>query len=702
MAVQFNAEQISNEIYVNSKNLNYDKKTDIINLGKNSLINYQSASIKTDEGLIDLKGKKIYIDGNFYLNYSTDIMKGIFLKADLNFKEGSAKNVNYILNKKIKINAELLNKVSDTLTFYDSFITPCDLKGFFNCPTWSLKVKKTKYNIEDDYFEHFSTFVQVADKKIFYLPYVSHYGSKAPRQKGFLTPTAQITNDNFGANLTTPYYLPINESTDIKVTPTFYLGKNITKYFENNIEYRKKLSEGDMNITFYNYYDRKTVNQIKKGYSFTASTQLNLNNNNNIDANINYTSNISKYKSKNNTKAASLNSTITLNTYNTLKNNDLLISKISGSKALDGTLNTSNPYELPSFKYFNYMNFKNNLILNNEIKIDIISRNTSLDYLPNRIIRASLLNKFQKNIYMNRNFKLINKLIFDNTLISVDEGNKNTNVISGSSNELGTYVSSELNKIYKFSEKIKIKPRAKIIISSITKTKNNNVNDNSQSLSLNYNNIFEENRYFGTDKKEDGSRIALALEQKIRLTNQINLELNYGRIYNFDKKVKILEDINQKSKISDHLTEISFNYKNAQIKYNSRLDEKDFNIKEDVLSYKIENNKNSLILNKSLTSDKAFINSDSSHFMTTEYTRKINKNTNLKYVSEINVGDNNKIYSEEYKIEFFDNCSELNLVYSVDNYNDGKDLKPNKTLSITYELDFLSGFTDEQRMNSIF
>jgi len=702
MAVQFNAEQISNEIYVNSKNLNYDKKTDTINLGKNSLINYQSASIKTDEGLIDLKGKKIYIDGNFYLNYSTDIMKGIFLKADLNFKEGSAKNVNYILNKKIKINAELLNKVSDTLTFYDSFITPCDLKGFFDCPTWSLKVKKTKYNIEDDYFEHFSTFVQVADKKIFYLPYVSHYGSKAPRQKGFLTPTAQITNDNFGANLTTPYYLPINESTDIKVTPTFYLGQNITKYFENNIEYRKKLSEGDMNITFYNYYDRKTVNQIKKGYSFTASTQLNLNNNNNIDANINYTSNISKYKSKNNTKAASLNSTITLNTYNTLKNNDLLISKISGSKALDGTLNTSNPYELPSFKYFNYMNFKNNLILNNEIKIDIISRNTSLDYLPNRIIRASLLNKFQKNIYMNRNFKLINKLIFDNTLISVDEGNKNTNVISGSSNELGTHVSSELNKIYKFSEKIKIKPRAKIIISSITKTKNNNVNDNSQSLSLNYNNIFEENRYFGTDKKEDGSRIALALEQKIRLTNQINLELNYGRIYNFDKKVKILEDINQKSKISDHLTEISFNYKNAQIKYNSRLDEKDFNIKEDVLSYKIENNKNSLILNKSLTSDKAFINSDSSHFMTTEYTRKINKNTNLKYVSEINVGDNNKIYSEEYKIEFFDNCSQLNLVYSVDNYNDGKDLKPNKTLSITYELDFLSGFTDEQRMNSIF
>ena len=234
------------------------------------------------------------------------------------------------------------------------------------------------------------------------------------------------------------------------------------------------------------------------------------------------------------------------------------------------------------------------------------------------------------------------------------------------------------------------------------KKKNNNVNDNSQSLSLNYNNIFKENRYFGTDEKEDGSRIVLALEQKHQLTNKINLELNYGRSYNLDRNVKFLEDINQKSKLSDHLTEISFNYKNHKLKYNTRLDEKNFNIKEDILTYEIENDKNSLLINKSLTNSKAFINSDSSHFMTTEFTRKINKNTNFKYVSEVNLGDNNKIYSEEYKIELFDNCSQLDLVYSVDNYNDGKDLKPNKTLSLTYEMDFLSGFNDEQRVNSIF
>ena len=289
---KFNAEPITNDIYVNSKNINYDKETNLISLGQNSLINYQSASIRTDEGVIDVGNKRINIEGNFYLNYSEDIMKGNSLNADLNFNEGSAKNVNYIFNKRLKINSENLNKKDNTIIFSDSFITPCDLEGFFNCPTWSLKVKKTKYNINDDFFEHFSTFIQIADKKILYLPYFSHYGSKAPRKKGFLTPTTELTNKNFGGNITTPFYLPINIRTDVKIIPTFYYEQSFTRYFENRLEFRHKLNEGDMKITLDNFYDRRYAVQIDKGYSFAAEAQLNLNTNNNVDINLNYTSNI--------------------------------------------------------------------------------------------------------------------------------------------------------------------------------------------------------------------------------------------------------------------------------------------------------------------------------------------------------------------------------------------------------------------------
>ena len=685
------SEEITNEVYVNSNNISYDKKTNIINLGKNSLINYDLTSIKTDSGKIDINNKTIDIEDNFYLNYAGDIMKGNQLKADLNFNEGSAKNVNYIFNKNLKINSKILQKIDKKIIFQDSFITPCDLEGFFNCPTWSLKVKKTKYSIDEDYFEHFSTFLQVADKKIFYMPYFSHYGSKAPRQKGFLTPTIQLTNEVLGENIAVPYYLPISTQTDIKITPIIYFEQSLTRYFENELEFRHRIKEGDIKLSLNNFYDRRSQGQIDKGYSFDAEANLNLNKDNNIDIDLNYTSNISKYKSDNNSKAASLDSDITLNSYNFFNSNDLVTTKISGSKALNTDINTSNPYELPSIRYINYINFKNNLTLNNDLKIDLISRNTSSNYLPMKIFRTNLINSFQRNYNLYDNYNLINKLKFNNSFYVVEEGNADTNIISGNSHHMASYLSSEVNRVLKVKNGARLKPRAKLILSNISKGNDLSLNDNSQSLSFNYNNLFQENKYFGSDKKESGSKMVLALEQNYKLNNDLDLNINYGRSYNFEKNKNFMLDIKQDNKFSDHLTEISFSYRNNEINYNSRHDKKNFDLKEDSISYQINDSKNIFNLNKELTSNNSYINSKSNHFMTANYTRKINKNSNFSYQTEINLEDNNKVYSQDYELEFYDECSKINLSYSIDNYSDGKLLQPNKTLSISYELDFISG-----------
>jgi LPS-assembly protein len=696
------AKEITNEVYVNSNNLNYDKTTNIINLGKNSLINYHLTSIKTDSGEIDINSKTIDIEGNFYLNYGSDIMKGNQLKADLNFNEGSAKNVNYIFNKNLKINSKILQKIDKKIFFKDSFFTPCDLEGFFNCPTWSLKVKKTKYSIDEDFFEHFSTFLQVADKKIFYMPYFSHYGSKALRQKGFLTPTTQLTNEVLGGNIAIPYYLPISSQTDIKVTPTIYFEQSLTRYFENEIEFRHKIKEGDILLSLNNFYDRRSQGQIDKGYSIDAEANLNLNKHNKINIDLNYTSNISKYKSDNNSKAASLDSDITLNTYNFINKNDLITTKISGSKALNTNINTSNPYELPSIRYINYINFKNDLILNNDLKIDLISRNTSSNYLPMKIFRSNLINSFQKNYNLYDDYKLINKLKFNNSFYVIEEGNVDTNITSGNSYKMASYLSSEINKVLKLKNGVKLKPRTKIILSNILEGNNLNLNDNSQSLSLNYNNLFQENKYFGSDKKESGSRIVLALEQDYELNNDFGLGINYGRIYNFEKNENLLLDVKQDSKFSDHLTEFTFSLKDNEFRYNSRHDKKNFDLKEDSLNYQYHNDKNIFNLNKDLTSINSYNNSKSSHFMTAKYTRVINKNSSFNYQTEINLENNYKVYTQDYELEFYDECSKLSLLYSINNYSDGELLKPNKILSITYELDFLSGINEQSKVNSIF
>ncbi|MDB9825483.1 hypothetical protein OAC15_05235, partial [Alphaproteobacteria bacterium] len=57
------ANKNTEEVYVNSKNIFHNTDTNIIYLGNDSLLDYQGATIKTDGGKIDIKNKKINIDG---------------------------------------------------------------------------------------------------------------------------------------------------------------------------------------------------------------------------------------------------------------------------------------------------------------------------------------------------------------------------------------------------------------------------------------------------------------------------------------------------------------------------------------------------------------------------------------------------------------------------------------------------------------
>ena len=99
------------------------------------------------------------------------ILSGNNLKGNISLDVFSADNVSYIYNDELKIDSDNLNRNNNLIYFYNNFLTPCELEGYFNCPTWSLRIDKTEYNIEEDKFTHFDTFLQIADYKVFYLPY---------------------------------------------------------------------------------------------------------------------------------------------------------------------------------------------------------------------------------------------------------------------------------------------------------------------------------------------------------------------------------------------------------------------------------------------------------------------------------------------------------------------------------------------------
>ena len=155
---QFIHLKADNNTYINSNNIIYNEENNIIELSKNSKINFNNTNILIDKGVIDYNNNVFEVFGNFYLYEQLTILSGENLKGITNLNSFTAENVSYIYNDDLKIDSDNIKRKDNLLYFYNNFLTPCELDGYFNCPTWSLRIDKTEYDIKKDKFTHFDTF----------------------------------------------------------------------------------------------------------------------------------------------------------------------------------------------------------------------------------------------------------------------------------------------------------------------------------------------------------------------------------------------------------------------------------------------------------------------------------------------------------------------------------------------------------------
>ena len=311
----------NNDTYINTTNITYDEDKNIVELADDSKININDTNILVDKGIIDYDNDLVEVYGDFYLYQELNILSGKDLVGNTRLTSFEANEVSYIYNNDLKIDSDKVERSDDIVNFYDNFLTPCELEGFFNCPTWSLRIDKTKYDIVNDKFNHYDTFLQIADYKVFYLPYFSHYGSKAPRKKGFLTPTLEFAiGGNAETGVVTPYYLPINQSTDILFKPKLFLDTNfeIVEKFIINTSVNSKRSGGNISLDLYN--ERKVNKDIYSSANLSAKQKINKSNILSFKALV--TNSISTTRSINDEPVNFEDIFIALDSYNVLKEND--------------------------------------------------------------------------------------------------------------------------------------------------------------------------------------------------------------------------------------------------------------------------------------------------------------------------------------------------------------------------------------------
>ena len=679
----------NDDTYINSSNITYNEKENIVELAENSKINFKNTNILIDRGIIDYDKNEFEVFGNFYLYEELTILSGQDLKGNTSLDIFSANNVNYIYNDDLKIDSDNLNRENNLLIFYNNFLTPCELEGYFNCPTWSLRIDKTKYNIEEDKFTHFDTFLQIADYKVFYLPYFSHYGARAPRKKGFLTPTIEFT---FGGKqgIFTPYYLPISQNTDILFRPTISFDQNFefSENYELNTIIENKGSGGNTTISIDNIKNENSDDNT----SLKINTIKVLNKNMVFSASGLFTNSISTTRSNNEEPLTFEDIYLRFENYNIISENDFLKTELSSIESFEATSLNSIPI-VPSLKYTNFVNFKDYSILNN-LDFVILKRDESTIENPSESFKIKLSNEiFDYQIYKSILFQ--NKLTIDNSYNDY-YFNKDQS-LNHQSFKSTAILSSDLQ----FSKISITNPKIKFIIPTQIENNNKSINEDSNSITFNYQNQFSENRFFGSDLFDSSPRIVYGIENYFNTKySEINFNINQSLDANLNNNYAYL--INQNSKFSDYSIESKLKINEILFKIDTRLDNDNLSKKE--MNYELSYNK---FLNTSITynetQSEAYRNlSTDTQSIIMNISKKMNDNVNINFNSNLDVKNNYDPYKSTIQLSLFDDCSQLNISYSNTRFSDNFNTQPEEKISLIFIMDYLGFFGYEQTTDLFF
>ena len=679
-----------NDTYINTTNITYDEVENIIELAENSKININDTNILVDRGIIDYGNDKVEVFGNFYLYQDLNILSGKNLIGDTKLNNFSAIDVSYIYNNDLKIDSDKSKRSDNIVSFYNNFLTPCELDGYFGCPTWSLRIDETKYNIEKDKFVHFDSFLQIADYKLFYLPYFSHYGAKAPRQKGFLTPTLEFT---IGGNsgLYTPYYLPIKENIDIKITPKFIFSENLD--FINNYSLNTILNSKTSGGTYV-----LTIDNLKYANDANINTSASLDFRQVLDKNkIVYfegviTNSISTTRSLNEEPVKFENVYLRLDNYDLLLKDDYFSVEVSTVEAFDSTNVSLIPFT-PKVNYQNNIKFNKNISNYNEFNFSVIKRDESQDNL------ASENNKFKINNYITFNNKL-NKTNVYNKISLLNGFNDYTFEHDNSLNRNDTFNHIILSSDYFFNLNEIIKPRFKFIINQDINSSDNTINEDSNTITFNYQNSYSDNRFFGTDLRDNTSRIVYGFESAFDIKNQ-KISINTSQSYDFKKNNNFSNKLNQSSFLSDIAVEAKTEIKKLKLNLDTRLDRSTLKSKEVNFSVYTDDPFN-ISVNYHETSKDAFTEkSNDTEYLGLGFEKEINNNFKLSYESGIDLKNNFSPYYDSFGVKIHDECSELKIQYSNRRYNDNYNTSPEELISVSFYMDYL-GFFGYQQTTDLF
>jgi len=110
-------------------------------------------------------------------------------------------------------------------------------------PLWQIKAAKIIHNNETHTISYEDSSLEIGGIPVAYLPYFESADPTVKRKTGFLTPRF-ITSTPLGSGIATPYFINLDPSYDLTITPAFVSRQGVL----GQAEFRQRLDNGSYNL----------------------------------------------------------------------------------------------------------------------------------------------------------------------------------------------------------------------------------------------------------------------------------------------------------------------------------------------------------------------------------------------------------------------------------------------------------------------
>tara|TARA_B100001123_G_scaffold449291_1_gene613981 strand:+ start:895 stop:3012 length:2118 start_codon:yes stop_codon:yes gene_type:complete len=623
-----------------------------------------------ETGTVVANGNVILLEPTGEVLFSSRVV----LSDDL--KDGTIKNMRLLLKDGSRLaanTAERQNGIRKVMK--EAVFSPCQpcKDNPFEPLVWQIKAENVIHDEIKQDMEYENAVLELFDFPIFYLPYFTHPDPTVQRRSGILIPTLGHSDEK-GFIYGQPYYHVIDSARDLRIEPVIYSREGLII----QSHYRHALHNGNFDLkTTGGLISEKDITSNDEQFGFKGSADLkatfSLDDTWRTSFDFEQSSNRDyQRKFRLDTKEI-LTSQAILEGFRSRNYLSLTAYKFQGLRSTDDR--RRQPIVLPAINY-NFVGEPNTL--GDRFRLNLSMRSLAREIgTDNR--KFSMLSSWQLPYYspIGEVYNLT-ALIQSDVFFSNNIPDDTKTEITNDHTKLRAIPQIALNWRYPFvrtTEKTNqvLEPTVNIVLGPNVTNKSEISNEDSQAFEFDDTNIFELNRYDGTDRITGGSRIDYGLKASLFNFQTMLSEIFLSQSYRFWGQSSFEDGTGLEHKRSDYVGRVLLSSDDwVSLIYRFRLDKDSFTPRRSELGLSLVEDGYSFVVDYALLDEqlatKTFGNREQLDF---KLSARINQewSSSVQLVQDLS-NSSNRTRKASLGLTYSDECFTLGLEYQRKDLSD--------------------------------